>query len=174
MIYDWSILAGWLPPRPTPHQQSCSQCGKCSEFRELFGSINKLMTKNHKKTQQKILVHVVTLGTFWGALKTHENNSILFILNDLVNALTIVISGIRPFNTVPSTYMWPVVMSAIFLHTRFCCTWTVQTPGWALHKIDIPILLCVSGVSLGLASSINNTSPCMARHTTRPMQGSKI
>ena len=62
--------------------------------------------------------------------------------------------------------MWPVAVTAVLMPTRLCCTRTVQTPGWAPHKIDIPILLCVSGVSLGLASSINNTSPCVARPTT--------
>jgi hypothetical protein len=62
--------------------------------------------------------------------------------------------------------MWPLAMLAVFMHTRLCFTRTVQTIGWAPHEIDIPILLCVSGVSLGLASSINNTSPCVARPTT--------
>ena len=62
--------------------------------------------------------------------------------------------------------MWPVTMSAVLMPTRLCCTWIVQTPGWAPHKIYIPILLCVSGVFLGSASSINITAPCVARPTT--------
>ena len=52
--------------------QSCPQCGKCSEFRKLFGSINKDMTKKHKKSQRRFFIHIVTLGTFWGALKPHS------------------------------------------------------------------------------------------------------
>ena len=57
------------------------------------------------------------------------------------------------FNDIP-TYVWPVAMSAVFMHTKLCCTRTVQTPGWAPHKIDIPIAhppLCFWGLPwLGL------------------------
>ena len=76
---------------------------KCSEFRELF----------------RILVHVVTLGTFWGVLK---NTWKLFNTTpsdpNLVNALTIVISVIWSSNYVLPTYMWPVAMSAVSMSTR--------------------------------------------------------
>ena len=113
------------------------------------------MIKKHKKIQRRILVHVVTLGTFRGELLNTEMqfNTILGDPN-FVNALTIVISVVRPSNTVPPTYMWPVAMTAVFMHTTLCGTRTVQTPGWAPHKIDIPILPCVSGVFLGSTSSM--------------------
>ena len=62
--------------------------------------------------------------------------------------------------------MWPLAIAAVFRPTRLCCTRKVLTPGWAPHKIDIPILLCVPGVFLGSTSFINITSPCLARPTT--------
>ena len=126
--------------------------------------------KKHKNTHRQIFVHVVTFGTFWGSLKNTWNqfNTILSDPN-LVNDVTNVISVIRPSNTVHAgqyTYIWPVAVLAVLIPTRLCCTRTVQSPGQGAHKSDIPILLCVSGVFLGSASSINITSPCVARPTT--------
>ena len=75
-----------------------------------------------KKTQRRILVHVVTLGTFWGALKStykQFNTSVWpqpCECSDQCNQCD------KPSNTVPPTFMWPMAMLAVLMPKRLFST----------------------------------------------------